>query len=122
MQSPVFESFKFVEPRREGDFRVDCLGARARSHYYPPDWFDFSEQPQNNEMLFEWIDLLDAIRTADEMVTIVDLGAGYGKWLGDAAAAARQLNKKFHVVGVEAEPSNYDWMLEHFADNEIRKS
>jgi FkbM family methyltransferase len=46
-----------------------------------------------------------------------DLGAGYGRWLVNAYLAARQLNKKAFVIGVEAEVTHYRWMLEHFQDN-----
>jgi FkbM family methyltransferase len=119
---PAFNHFNFLEPHMDGVFRVDCLGAKARSRYMPPSWFDDTERPAKNEMLFEWIDLLDAVSSAGDQATIIDLGAGYGRWLVIAALAAKQLGKRFYVIGVEAEPTHYEWMLEHLADNGIPPS
>ncbi len=119
---PTFRRFNFLEPHTDGAFRIDCLGAKARSHYMPAAWFDFVAQPMQNEMLFEWIDILDAIATAGDRATVIDLGAGYGRWLVIAALAAKQVGKAAHVVGLEAESVHYEWMLEHFADNGVPPS
>ena len=119
---PTFRHFNFMEPHSDGVFQIDCLGAKARSYYMPASWFNFVAQPMRNEMLFEWIDILDAVASGGDRVTVVDLGAGYGRWLVIAALAARQLDQIPHVVGVEAETAHYKWMLEHFADNGIQPS
>jgi hypothetical protein len=42
---------------------------------------------------FEWVDLLQAVKEAENTFTIVEVGAGYGRWSSRAALAARQLGK-----------------------------
>jgi FkbM family methyltransferase len=119
---PTFRHFNFLEPHTDGSFQIDCLGAKARSYYMPASWFNIGAQPTKNELLFEWIDILDAVASAGDRVTVVDLGAGYGRWLVIAALAAKQLGRTSHVVGVEAESVHYKWMLQHLADNGIPPS
>jgi len=116
---PAFKPFHFQKPQIEPGYRIDRIGAYTREHYMPADWFDTSEVPALSEGLFEWIDLLDAVATSDRTVRVIDLGAGYGRWLVIAALAAKQLGKKCHLVGVEAEPVHFAWMIEHFRDNKI---
>jgi FkbM family methyltransferase len=75
--------------------------------------------PSFDEEYFEWIDVLEAVVTADRRFTMVELGAGWGRWLINAAAAARQRELEICLVGVEAEPTHFDWMQQHFRDNAI---
>jgi FkbM family methyltransferase len=45
------------------------------------------------------------------------LGAGWGRWLSAGAFAARQLGRDYRLFGVEAEPTHFNWMLRHLAEN-----
>jgi FkbM family methyltransferase len=125
---PVFDRF----PRWSGDvdagWSVNFLGVRTRDEFsagmtgavaserrsietaYPP--FD--------EEYFEWIDVLEAVEGADEGFTMIELGAGWGRWLMNGAAAARQRGRApMRLVGVEAEPTHFRWMRQHFRDNAV---
>jgi FkbM family methyltransferase len=76
--------------------------------------------PRFDEEYFEWIDLLEAVAAANGRFTMVELGAGWGRWLINAAAAARQCGvTEFSLVGVEAEPTHFHWMQQHFHDNDV---
>lgn len=111
--------FKFTQARKVGDFHINCIGARARS-YFPDGWFEITDTIQPNEEGIEWLDMLETVATAGDHVVFADIGAGYGRWLVNAALAARQLGKSTFLIGVEAETQHYRWMLEHLADNDIR--
>ena len=87
----------------------------------PLTWFDITDEFQANEDLFSWIDLLESVASAESRFTMLDLGAGYGRWLVNGAMASRQKGKDFLVAGVEAEDIHYRWMLEHLEDNGITK-
>lgn len=78
-------------------------------------WPDY---PQFNDEYFEWIDVLESVASASECFTMVELGAGWGRWLVNAAVAARKAgNLKLELVGVEAEPRHFEFMKTHFRDN-----
>lgn len=73
-----------------------------------------------NEEYFEWICLFESIFAAQNQYTMMELGAGYGRWSVRAAAALRQLrNLPFHLVAVEGEPSHYRWLRQNMSDNHI---
>ena len=82
---------------------------------------DFSYPPVDEEY-FEWLDLLESVVAAKGSYTMIELGAGYGRWALRAAFAARQYNPKLrcHVIAVEAEPTVYGWLKEHFAHNGLK--
>ena len=76
--------------------------------------------PSVDDGYFEWIDLLESVLEADDGFTMVELGAGWGRWLVDAWGVLKQIGKSHKevlLVGVEAEPTHFEWMKEHFADN-----
>jgi FkbM family methyltransferase len=78
--------------------------------------------PVQNEDYFEWIDLLESVVTSAERFRMIELGAGWGKWLTNGACAARQRGLGYIVVGVEAEPTHFAWMRRHPIDNDIDPS
>jgi FkbM family methyltransferase len=79
--------------------------------------------PSFDEEYFEWIDLMEAAVRAKGRFTMIELGAGFGRWLVRGAFAVRLLNSLPCVlIGIEAEPQHYRWMLRHFADNGISPS
>jgi FkbM family methyltransferase len=103
-------SYKFVA----GQPGVDSQGDSWTAQDYP--------YPPIDEDYFEWIDLLESVVAASGSYTMIDLGAGYGRWSVRAAFAAKQYNPELrcHVIAVEAEPTVYGWMKEHFLHNGIK--
>lgn len=128
MNHPIFDSFFRIEGPSEPGFFLDWLGVRTRPEYFqpfykadPPCQYLKPELPAVNEELFEWIDLLTSIKNARGRFTMVELGAGYGRWM---VRAAKAIQRRKHgdplsalFVGLEPEPQHYRWMLEHFLDN-----
>ena len=79
------------------------------------------EWPTASEDFFEWLDVLETVCEARGRYTMVELGAGWGRWLVNAAAALRQLDaaRPLLLVGVEAEPTHFEWLRQHLLDNGI---
>ncbi|HEY3541219.1 MAG TPA: hypothetical protein VGK79_01645 [Gaiellaceae bacterium] len=77
--------------------------------------------PEPTEDFFEWLSVLESVVESTGCYTIVELGAGWGRWLVNAAAAVRQLDpqRAFLLVGVEAEPTHFAWLRRHLLDNAI---
>jgi FkbM family methyltransferase len=80
--------------------------------------------PEPDEEYFEWIDLLESVVAASGSYTMIELGAGFGRWVVRAAFAAEQYDPKLrcHVIAVEAEPTVYGWMKKHFLHNGLKPS
>jgi len=125
---PVFARFVPWRGHVDPAWDVNFLGVRTRVAFTAgmardvPAAARFVETayPSFDEDYFEWIDVLDAVATATRRFTMVELGAGYGRWLVNAAAAARQCGGfELCLVAVEAEPTHYRWMRQHFTDNGI---
>jgi FkbM family methyltransferase len=103
------------------------LGNRTRADYwafspeiravYDQDRHEAFSTPSFDDNIFDWLALLEAVVEASGEFTMAALGAGWGRWLVAAAFAATQRTLPFRLVGVEAEPTHYAWMLEHFRDN-----
>lgn len=87
----------------------------------PHERFEIPSFPAFDEEYFEWIDLLEAVVTAHSKFTMIELGAGYGRWLANAWAAVRAYHGSIpcKLIGVEPEPTHYEWMKLHFEDNRI---
>lgn len=76
--------------------------------------------PSIDDNIFDWLVLLEAVAEAKDSFTMAALGAGWGRWLVARAFATKQLGDlPVRLIGVEAEPTHFKWMLEHFADNGI---
>lgn len=79
-----------------------------------------TKYPAFNECYFEWIDLFDAVKNAKTEFVMIELGAGYGRWLVNAVFVLRMINPlPYRLVGVEAEPTHFEYMQQHFVDNNI---
>ena len=121
---PIFGRFERWRGAGVPGADVDFLGVRT-SHDYrittarQPTGEIEPSLPQFDEEYFEWIDVLEAVDSAKGGFTMVELGAGWGRWLAIAAAAARQRGLDVVLVGVEAEPTHFRWMVEHLAANDI---
>jgi FkbM family methyltransferase len=86
---------------------------------YDRERFEAFSLPSIDDNIFDWLVLLEAAVASKESFTMAALGAGWGRWLVTGAFAARQLGLDCRLIGVEAEPSHFKWMLEHFTDNGI---
>lgn len=111
----------------EPGWDVNWLGVRTRTEVqsvmrgYETPTFVRTEPPPASEDSFEWIDVLESVCESEGPFTMVELGAGWGRWLVNAVAALRQLDpeRSFLLVGVEAEPTHFEWLRRHLLDNDI---
>jgi FkbM family methyltransferase len=109
----------------EADCQVNFLGVQTSIEYF--DGMDATPQvdvqteypPTDEEDIFEWIDLLESVTGSDTVFTMVELGAGWGRWIANAAAACKQIGREYRLIGVEAEPTHFEWMREHLARNHV---
>jgi len=130
---PVFRHFPCWNGNVPEGFIVNFLGVMTRVEYfdsysgisdqYPMDRNVETELPPFDEEYLEWVDILEAILAAEDHFTMLELGAGYGRWTVNAAAALKQhRNLPFTFVAVEAEPVHFQWMVQHLADNSVDPS
>src|SRR6516164_7775912 len=92
---------------------LDGTGPTLRDHwrhlrpYYRWRYADDS-RPDFNEEYIEWVALAEAVAAAHKHFVMIELGAGWGRWLLNAGALARlRGDLTFQLVGVEAEPRHY---------------
>jgi FkbM family methyltransferase len=75
------------------------------------------------EDYYEWIDVLEAIEEAGDSFNMIELGAGYGRWVINAAAAIQNFHGRrpshLWLCAVEPSKQRIAWMREHFADNDV---
>jgi FkbM family methyltransferase len=126
---PVLAGFGPWEGWAEPGWDVNFLGVRTRVAFFSlyEQLADFSERrwvqagrPVPNEDYFEWITLLESVTEATQSYTIVELGAGWGKWMTAGVVALRNhTDLPYHAVGVESEPTHFRWMKRHLRDNDI---
>jgi FkbM family methyltransferase len=118
------------QPVMTGDgFAIDLVGARTRVEFFerlvPSGASGESASvtpplPAIGPPYFEWIDVIEAAQQARDRFVICELGAGWGKWCVRAARVLTQLNPlPFTCIAVEAEPTHFRWMRQHFEDNGI---
>ena len=130
----VFSRFRQYSGETLQGYHTDFLGTQAQHEFtsglredvpvpYPQRrTYQNHPYPVLNEDYFEWIDLLESVVAASGSYTMLDLGAGFGKWVVRALYAARQYNPNLrcHAIAVEAEPTVYGWMRKHFLHNGIK--
>lgn len=106
---------------------TDYLGTRFHEHCLTnvnaaPSVDAMSGKPDFQDAYFEWIDLLEAVHGADQRFSMVELGAGYGRWSARAAMAARQHGiDDIRIIGAEAEPQHAIWLRETFELNKLQE-
>ena len=123
---PIFSRFSCWQGKVPAGQYANFLGIKTKAefdslspdcpeiHYCKPDY------PVHDEQYFEWIDLLQAVITAEEHFTMIELGAGFGRWICNAAAALKQVNDlPCTLIGMEAEPTHFGWMKEHLQVNGV---
>lgn len=142
---PVFDRFERTRPFDDADFHHNFMGAKVRlafeqrlAEVAPGLGLEATEgvmssgrsagydvdptYPQRtSEDYFEWIDLLEAIEEARGTFTMIEVGAGYGRWIANAAAAVRRRKAggglACRFTAVEASSLRYSWIPRHLADN-----
>jgi len=130
----VFNNFPTWSGAHPENCSANFVGSICRKCFYDPslplDFTPLSEynnifesptKPEiNNEEYFENIAFLQAIETAQDRFVMMELGAGYGRWLVNAAQAMRATrNLPIKLIGVEAEPEHFAMLRQHFFDNNI---
>jgi len=124
---PIISRFKPFHGEVPGGYILDgFLGTIVREECTPgvadPEPSTVcAPYPQVDEDYFEWIDLLESVVSSGGSYTMIELGAGMGRWSVRAALAARQFKPgmPFHLIAVEADPAHFDWLRSHFLDNGI---
>ena len=82
--------------------------------------FESFSGPPLGDNILDCVMLLESVVEARGEFTMMALGAGWGRWLVAAACAARQCeNLRVRLAGVEAEPTHFQFMIQHFRDNQI---
>ena len=130
MHHPALADLSCWEGEVPTGFTVDFLGVKTRVKYTEKmvaggteersPYFSQTPLPVFDEEYFEWVDVIEAVKAARDEFVMIELGAGYGRWLVRAVAALRQLNPiPFNLVAVEAEPTHFEWLQEHLRDNDI---
>jgi len=124
---PVFTHYACYSGETDSSFTVNFLGVKSRADFVRARTAveDIRRKhvqtsyPKFNEEYFEWVDVLETVAEATNDFTMLELGAGYGRWMVNAAAALRQSKTSVaaHLIGVEAEPTHFEWMKTHFRDN-----
>jgi FkbM family methyltransferase len=118
---PAFDLLPAYAGGAEPGFAIDFLGIKTRCEFLAGAALTtmlHTVEPSDDH--FEWIDLLESIMAAKDQFTMLELGAGYGRWSVRAAAVLRHLRQlPFHLVAVEGEPRHYRWLQQHLSDNHI---
>jgi FkbM family methyltransferase len=111
----------------DGRFVYDSLGVRTDPRFRPqfrpqPAGPLKTEHPRPQPEYLELVFVLDSVATGAGRgdLTVVELGAGYGRWLVAAHHAARRVaDCGVRLVGVEMVPRHFDWMHDHLRNNGI---
>jgi len=119
----VLHNFRpYAGPPQDG-CEIDFLGCRTRQEFLPVALRTGTPQtsyPPFDEEYPEWVDLLEAVAQARGRFVMVELGAGFGRWLVRAAQALQQTEgPACQLIAVEAEPRHFEWIAQHFRDNDI---
>lgn len=123
----VFAAFSPVESTASGLHVYDFLGTCTRvsfkkgweRHATPAGRPITPRLPPKNEHYLDWVALLRAVQRAKDAFRMAEFGAGWAPWLVRGAFAARQRADiaRFELLGVEADPTHFAWMRQHFVDN-----
>ena len=109
---------------------VNFLGVFTRTEFWEPSQYESQQYPANRTVAtdypsadheyFEWIAVLEAVLSARDSFSMIDLGAGWGRWGVNAAVALSHCGAlPFTCIEVEAEPTHFRWMAQHIADNHL---
>ncbi len=122
---PIFGKFRGFKGEAAPGCDRDFIGTSIRQDFWAGAWRDMAIQveppnPPFDEEYFEWIDVLESVVNAGDSYTMLELGAGYGRWSMRAALAVQQLRQiPFQLIAVEAEPVHFEWLHAHFRANGV---
>ncbi len=123
MHHKCFQNFDIYKGKEIG-YKINFLGAKMNKendHTYQIEGTE-GEYPNFSEEYFEWIDLIEAVLNSSQRFTIMELGAGYGRWSVNGALAATKLGKDYRIIAVEAEPQHFKWLQENIEENGLDKN
>src|SRR5262245_9508996 len=86
----LFSDFHWVKGTDDGWCIRGGLGGRYRKQFLTDNALLRCFEPQLDEELFEWFDVLESVLSADQSFTMIELGCGFARWLVIAALALRQ--------------------------------
>jgi FkbM family methyltransferase len=79
--------------------------------------------PAISEEYFEFLDVFESVLDADDTYTVMEWGAGFGRWTGLAIGAARLRGvKTIKAALCEAEPVHASWIREYMASLQMSPS
>lgn len=123
---PVFSRFPGYSGEALEDCQADFVGTQTHRKCLPGEFRPGDTMqggPARDEEYFEWIDILESVVAARDRYTMIEIGAGYGRWACRAALAAKAMNiPVVHVAAVEAEPLHLEWLDEHFQRNGLSEA
>lgn len=117
-----FPQFRGPAPRR---FAVDYIGALTDFEFFGDarerdEEIAQGEFPAPDEEIYEWIDLFEAVLDAKQTFTMLELGAGWGRWGVRGYLAARSRGILDVKIGlVEGEPRHLEYLRRHLRDNGV---
>ena len=128
----IFEAFRPVTATASGRHVYDFTGSATRVTY-KRGWQSFaatagrtvkSKYPPKNEHYLDWVAMLQSVARASGTFRMAELGAGWAPWTVRAALASRQIPgvTALELLAIEADPTHYEWMIEHFRDNGLDPS
>lgn len=126
----LLDEFRKPDVKMLAGFIIDFVGGRTRTDLL---WNEVRNRdgtvmglpiPADLFETIEWIGLLKSVKQARaeqrQEFAAMELGAGWGPWLVNAANAARRTGiVRFHFCGVEADPGRLKLMEQHFRDNAL---
>ena len=126
-ENPLFSLLTPWEGRVPAGFVANVLGQLTDLRFLVSDIPEFARAdryaspgpPRIDSEAGEWLALFDAIKDARGQFTMLDLGAGFGRWIVAAGCAVRRCSPgvRPYVIGVEAESTHFQWMQQHVMDN-----
>lgn len=127
---PIFERFSVVPSETTGAHVFDFIGGATRVAYNR-SWATHAiaagktvspNFPPKNEHYLDWVAVLTAASKGRGVFRMAEFGAGWGPWLVRGALAAKQRRdiQSCELLAVEADPTHYKWLVEHFEDNGLQ--
>ena len=122
-------SAPIAPPPREG-FVTNFIGTSTRLHMLPgTERFDgqtIAELPIPGDSLhaetIEYSALALALsQRRNDQFQMIELGAGWAPWMAAAGVVARRLGvADIRLLGIEADPTHFEFCKQHLADNGLR--
>lgn len=117
--SEHFEKFPPKEISIPNGFVSDYMGNLYPTHFGYPGNSTFN-LPEINEEYFEFLDIFEAVIDSNDNFTIMEWGAGFGRWTAIAIKAAKSFNKnRLEICAVEAHPLHMAYLIETISKLEL---